>query len=125
MVWPSEIDVCNCLSYHNWKSPREIRDDLRVMYGIKDPLKSNSAFMLGMRMMFKDISFPPIYMHLAALEEQDFAESRERELSQRRRLMRSGHAEREYHLTTGGIRHKDRCRSRERTPAVEEISVPA
>lgn len=111
MTLLTEADVYHALSYHLWKSGRELRDELRKEKSVEDPLGARTApqFIRG---TFRDVSIARIYIHLNNLEEQGFAERRERELTPEQLAVRSGLPKNEYRLTATGIRNRDKYEQR-------------
>lgn len=111
MVRVTETDVYHTLSYHVWKSGLEIKKELRTMKGITDhldTLEGKSTLRILYEILFKDRDLDPgmVYIHLHHLEEQGFAEDRIRQINPEELRMRSGLPQREYRLTSNGIRNR-------------------
>jgi len=106
-----EADVYHCLSFHVWKSGREIRNELAEKLGV-DPLG------------FRAPSYGTIYAYLYRLEDQKFAEQRYREISEEQLSERGGYKCVEWHLTSTGIQNKRRYETKT-NDGLEGNLVPA
>ena len=99
MVKTTEFDVYQTLSYHVWKAPLEIRDELREKRGIR------RETIFG-----PDVNLGAIYVHLNHLEEQGFCEYRLREYKTpeelKQLMIREENRAREYRLTSLGIKNR-------------------
>ncbi|MBW2966496.1 hypothetical protein KY342_05315 [Candidatus Woesearchaeota archaeon] len=109
MVEITESDVYFTLSYHVWKTPKEINNDIRQKKGKKVGFEKKSALKTGLAVLFTDSIIPPtkLFIHLNSLVVQGFAEYRERrpaEISKKYDIP----SEREYHLTSNGIKNKSK-----------------
>lgn len=107
----TEADVYHTLSYHLWKSGREIRDELREVKGLVNPLEAETTFQF-VRETFRDVNNAGLYVHLSNLEDQGFAERRERELTAEKLALRGGYPQYEYRLTATGILNRDKYEKR-------------
>lgn len=115
MAQITEADVYHILSYNIWKSGLEIRDELKRAKDIENPLEvlETKTKLQSVIEDFKDINIVTIYVNLDSLEEQGFAEHRERELPPERLAVRGGKPEIEYHLTQTGMQNRHKYEIRE------------
>ncbi len=107
MAGMTESDVYFTLSYHVWKTLREINTELREKKGKKVDVKIDSAFRAGLS-LFTDAIPAKLVIHLNSLVEQGFAEYRERRPVSEVIKKHDLKPKREYHLTSQGIRNKSK-----------------
>src|SRR3989344_5400641 len=84
-------EVFDTLRMRPWKSPATIKGEIAAVR----------------RVPSYKIVVGSVYAHLERLEEQGYAEERERELTFAERLLRRRDSEKEYRLTPGGLRRRE------------------
>lgn len=110
MVKITEADIYHTLSYHVGKSVLEIIEELAEENGTehrgKRGIELFAAFVRGP-------SYGVVKDHLDHLIEQGFARFQERILSQEQLALRSGASQREYFLTSNGIKNRNKYERQE------------
>ena len=84
-----------------------------------------STLMSALKFMVIDINPYSLYSHLNNLEEQEFVERRNRELTNAQLALRGGYAQSEYRLTSKGIRQRHKYGTKGKLAGLEEGLVPA
>ena len=109
MIGVTESEVYHTLSYHVWKSGIEIRDELRKVKGIGNPLENakDKSGLKALAIILNDINLGSLYVNLIRLQRQGFAEQRYRELSREEPVAVDNVRQPEYRLTSGGIKARD------------------